>query len=275
MSPSQDTPTLRELQQWMSTLIVGGQQSADAHATGKLEALILAPRSGSSGERLHVYVAGYPARALEALAETFPAVAHVVGEGAFRALVQRYVDAIPLRSYNLNDAGAALPQFLADDVLTTTLPFLPDLAQLEWQVAQAFHADDEPALEPATLADWTPAQWEHAVLRFQPWVGLVVSKWPIREIWQCRTMAVEDIDVDLRNRPDRVLVRRAKHAVECESIDPAEAAALAALIEGHALGKVLASLVAEDDPNSVFRWFARWTALRMITGCLAVSASGT
>ncbi len=228
------------------------------------------PEHAGPAERLQVYAAGYPARITEALAETFPAVAHVVGDGAFAALARRFAEATPLGSYSLSDAGADLPRFLPTDQLTECLPFLPDLARLEWHVARAFHALDEAPLDPSVLATWTMEEWGRAVLHFQPWLSLVTSDWPIREIWECRETPVAEIDIDLGDRVDRVLVRRTGFGVTCESLSETEAGALASLIAGQTLGEVVASLAARgDDPAAVSAWFGRWMTLRLVTGCIA------
>lgn len=268
-------PTLSELQRWMAALIWDGKRlDALLQDRDEVGALIIAPSRGTTLERLRVYANGYPVRVQESLAQTYPAVAHVIGEAAFRNLVERFVEANPLRSYNLNDAGAELPRFLQQDTLSAHLPFLPDLARLEWQVVRAFHAADHPQLDPTPLSTWTHDDWERVVLRFQPWVGLVVSDWPVREIWECREMPVEEIDIDLRDRSDRVLVRRSGYAVVCESVEDTEAVALGALLDGQVLGDVLATLAARgDDAARVAAWFARWTALRLISRCAPASAA--
>jgi hypothetical protein len=256
-------PTLREAQRRLAALILN-----DAHDTAETDALVAVPARGGTAERLRVYAGGYPARIEDALNENFPAVAHILGEGAFKELAHRYAASVALRSYNLNDAGAELAQFLRADRLTASLPFLSDLAELEWQVSRAFHAHDHVAFDPAPLANWRPEEWERVVMRFQPWVALVSSDWPIRELWECRNTPVEEIDIDLRNRSDRVLVRRAGLAVVCESLSDPEAAALRMLLEGQSLGAVMATLTFRSDiACSVSAWFAGWVASGMVTCC--------
>ena len=259
-------PTLRDLQQWMAALIVDPQRlTTDA---GALTALIAVPDHCDALTRLRVYANGYPARLQEALEETFPATEHVVGAGAFAALTHRYAAAVPLHSYSLSDAGAQLPEFLRTDELTATLPFLPDLAQLEWHVARAFHATEEAAFDPASLARWSLEDWERAVLHFQPWVAVVQSNWPVREIWESSETPIEEIDIDLCGRPDRVLVRREGFAVICESVGAAEAHALRLLLDEAALGEAIAALADSGaDAASVSSWLARWVSRRMIAGC--------
>jgi len=233
-----------------------------------LAAVVAVPKGCDALTRLHVYTNGYAARLEEALRETFPAAEHVVGAGAFASLVHRFAAAVRLHSYNLSDAGEAMPEFLCTDPLTSTLPFLPDLARLEWQVARAFHATDDAPFDPSSVAHWRLEDWEGAVLRFQPWVALVESDFPVREIWECSETPVEQIDIDLRNRPDRVLVRREGLAVVCESLDDAEARTLALLLDGQPLENAVAALPGRgDDPASVSSWFTRWVSLRMIARC--------
>jgi hypothetical protein len=250
----------------MAGLISGSERLSSESNT--LAAFVAVPEGCEALTRLRVYANGYPARLEEALTETFPAVEHVVGVGAFASLVHRFAALVPLHSYNLNDAGEAMPEFLRTDPLTSTLPFLPSLARLEWQVARAFHATDEAAFDPTSVADWSLEDWERAVLRFQPWLAVVESEWPVREVWECRETAVDEIDIDLHDRPDRVLVRRNGFAVVCESVGHAEAHALRLLLDGQSLGSAVAMLAKRgDDPASVTTWFARWVSLRMIVGC--------
>ncbi|HVM95528.1 MAG TPA: DNA-binding domain-containing protein, partial [Candidatus Acidoferrales bacterium] len=231
------------------------------------------PPRGNAGDRLQVYAAGYPARIIEALNESFPAVAHVLGAGAFGALVHRYIGTVALRSYNLNDAGAAFAGFLQTDPLSQDLPFLADLARLEWAVASAFHAYELPVFDASTTADWTIENWERVTIQFQPSVVLVKSNWPIREIWDCRDTPIESIDLDLRNRADRVLVCRQGDMVACESLDDGQATALEALLSGQTLGEVIAVRGEHgDNPESVAAWFAGWMSRRLIASCTLVSA---
>jgi hypothetical protein len=209
--------------------------------------------------RLAVYVNGFPARIREAIAESFPAVEHVVGESSFTQLTHRYIAREPFSSYSLNDAGAALTSFLGDDELTLRFPFLPDLAGLEWEIALAFHAREEEAVNPAELVDWSPDDWEKAVFRFQPSVGVLRSDWPVRDIWERRDTPLDQIDVDVTNRPQNVLVTRNGLQIQCTLLSTEEALAVEALLQGQRLGRVIEQIaeagLASDD---VFDWFSGW-----------------
>lgn len=234
-----------------------------------LEGWLRVPDSVSPTERLHVYCAGYPARVRDSLAETYTAVADLVGDDAFAALADRYAASVPLTSYNLNDAGAQLPAFLRHDRLRDERPFLPDLAELEWRVAVAFHAAERPALDPRALA-WTVEDWANAVLQFQPAVTVLSSAWPLLDLWTARDTVRDAIDIELRGRPEHIIVRRAGLIVRCESVSAHEALTLQLLLDGHQLGESVERLEADGhDPSVVLAWFSRWTSASMIAGAVA------
>src|SRR6478736_4059531 len=104
--------------------------------------------------------------------------------------------------------------FLRADALGAELPFLADLADLEWAVVRAFHATDGPPVGAAELAAIDPAALLAGAVRFQPSVAVRESAWPIRALWVARDAAPGAIDIDL-SAGERVLVRRAGFAATC------------------------------------------------------------
>lgn len=234
-----------------------------------LDAWLHVPAPESAAARLHVYTGGYPVRVHDSLAETYPALAHLIGEPAFESLAQRYAAVVPLTSYNLNDAGAQMAAFLRHDVLTGDRPFLPDLAELEWRVARAFHASDGPPLDPRVLR-WTVDQWANAVLQFQPSVAVVAAPWPLLDLWTARDTPRDAIDIELQGHPDHIVIRRTGFIVRCESVAADEALALQLLLEGRCLGETTERFEAEGlDPSVVLAWFSRWMGAGMIADAMA------
>lgn len=263
--PADGAPRLRFLQRWMASLILDASARNDEPAA--VQKLVLAPLRGTRAERLSVYRDGYPARLREALEETYPAVSHVVGHASFADLTDRYVGATGPTSYDLCATGAGLPEFLRGDALAESLPFLPDLAALEWRIARAFHATEEPPFDSRSLAGWPLDRWEHTVVRFQPSVSLVSSPWPILDVWAARARPREDVSIDLRDRAERVLVRRAGLDVRCERLGEDDARVLRALLDARPLGEVAEGLAAEGvDPSSVAACFARLARLGLVAG---------
>jgi hypothetical protein len=252
----------------MAARILGSASTDLVDSAAVLDAWLHVPAPESAAARLRVYTTGYPVRVHDSLAETYPALAHWVGEPAFDALAHRYAAAMPLTSYNLNDAGAQMAAFLRHDVLTGDRPFLPDLAELEWRVARAFHASERPPLDPRALP-WTVDQWANAVLQFQPSVAVVASAWPVLDLWTARDTPRDAIDIELHGHPDHIVIRRTALIVRCESVMADEALALQLLLDGCCLGETTERLEADGlDPSAVLAWFSRWTSAGMIADAI-------
>jgi hypothetical protein len=252
--------SLRDVQRWLAGVILGD----DAEGAGP--GPVASPPRGTVAERLHAYVDGYPARVREALAEAFPAVAHLVGDAAFSALARRYLLFVPAGGYDLGEVGRALPAFLAGDALAADLPFLPDLARLEWAVQRAFHARVVPPFDPTTVEGWTPDEWAEACVRFQRGTACVASPWPIRTLWETRATPREEIDVAVVDRPEAVVVHRVGYRVACDSIDTDEARVLARLLAGATLGAATADL-APADAERLGVWTGSWVARGLVVAC--------
>ena len=249
-------PTLQEVQRWMRARI----RPAAIPKTPAADS-ILNPQRGTPGiDRLAVYANGYLARAQEALQEVYETIAQVLGDDAFRELASAYALAQPSHEYNLSFFGRHLPEFLRASPLTAQLPFLPDLARLEWQVCQAFHAAEQPPIDRTTLASLVTADGERVRLVFQPSVGVVSSAWPIADLWQARQQPRTAINIGVTDRPQSVLVSKREQHVRCELVEAPAARLLTGLLQGRTLGEVSAELAHESWASGapIGEWFSGW-----------------
>ncbi|HEY4341335.1 MAG TPA: DNA-binding domain-containing protein [Steroidobacteraceae bacterium] len=118
--------------------------------------------------RLSVYTDAYVARLIEVLAETFPAVHAVLGQGQFGRLAGEFVRQHPSRFRSARAYGGQLSQWLATRLRGPRARGIADLAQFEWAVAAAFDAADEEALSAAGLAGLAPSLWPQLRFAFSP-----------------------------------------------------------------------------------------------------------
>ena len=217
-------------------------------------------------ERLSVYTAGYQVRIQEALAEVYEAVRHVAGESAFAELSRAYAGRYPSQDYNLSFTGRHFPEFLRCAPLTQRLPFLPDLAMLEWAVCEAFHAFQQPPVTPDALTTLSLEDWTNARLLFQPSVRVVESAWPIVDIWEARARPRDEVSIELVDRPQRVLVFRHELQVRCSIVEAPHAALLNGLLAGRTLGELCAELAGRftETPLPIADWCAQWMQAGLI-----------
>ncbi len=250
-------PSLHEVQRWVKARI---RPQGTASATTMPAGLLNAQRGTPGEERLAVYADGYVTRMREALAEVYEAVHHVLGDRPFHALAHAYAARHPSHDYNLSVAGRHLPTFLGQWPQTERLPFLPDLARLEWAISEAVHAFDERPLDPQRLDAVPLGAWDRRRLVLQPSVRLLSSAWPIVDIWQARTQPREQVNIDLVDHPQRVLVFRYELQARCMVVDARQYAVLEGLVAGRALGEVCGALAraAGEESLPLADWFADW-----------------
>ena len=136
------TPSLSTVQRRLAADILRHAAGGD-EAGGDLVAMLRLPDATDAETRLDVYRNGYPARILEALREAYPSTANICGEGSFANLTRRYLRGCDVSRSSLNDIGRQLPQHCGRDPLAAKLPFLADLARLEWAVLCAFHSHQQ------------------------------------------------------------------------------------------------------------------------------------
>jgi hypothetical protein len=263
-------PSLREVQLWMAGQMLPGCATDGSSADAEPAPVALNPQHGVAGaERLAVYADGYLARTDDALAEVYEAVHHVLGRDLFARMAHDYVRAYPSREPNLTFVGRHLPAWLPARPIVAQLPFLPDLARLEWLVCTAFHAADAPPLRVEALAGLPLEDWARARLAFHPSVGQVDSAWPILDIWQARTQPREEIDIPLEGRPQRVVVFRHGVDVRGETLAEAPFKLLTALRGGATLDHACAEWsgwpgAGTSDPGA---WLGRWAQTGLLVGC--------
>jgi hypothetical protein len=202
-----------------------------------------------AAQHLQVYRNNVVESLTGALRAVYPVVEKLVGDGFFRYAAYEYLRAHRPRSGNLHDFGDAFASFLAGFAPAAELPYLPDVARLEWAWHQAFHAADAAAFDLARLGA-VPAE-QHAALHFvlHPSARLLTSEFPIVHIFEVNQEGYAgDTRIDLAEGGVQALVIRRGLTVYVEPLVAGAAALLTALAGEQALGTaVLAALSAQPD----------------------------
>jgi hypothetical protein len=181
------------------SLIAGGTAAARLVRGGKL----------SAERRLEIYRHNVLANLRGALRDVFPVVNRIVGDAFFRHAVDQFIRATPSLSGDLNQFGREWPAFLADYPHAAELPYLADVARLEWAWHECFHAADAEALDPARLARVPPEAHGGLVFRLHPAVRLLDSPFPLLRIWQVNQADFAgDQHIDWAQGGGTLLVRR-------------------------------------------------------------------
>ena len=248
-------PALRELQHELGAAIADAARTATA-------APLFRGSPDAVPARLAVYRGNAYGNWINALAGAYPIVRKIVGVEFFEAAAREYARSHASTSGDLNGYGAAMPAFLAGFAHTQDLPYLPDVARMEWLAHRAYYAADAVPFDPARLTGLPPERWIGLRPVLAPACALLASDWPLARIWAVHQDGYAGaIDVDLGAGPDRVLVHRPRWRAEVRSIGPGDYRFLAAARDGATLaGALEAAVAAGDSAFDPAGALARWVA---------------
>lgn len=141
--------------------------------------------------RMAVYRNNVAASLIGVLRAHFPVIERIVGAEFFEAAAAAFVRAAPPASPVLAEYGGGFADFLAGFEPAADLPYLPDVARLEWARTVAYNAADDVPIGIERLAA-VPADRIGAVqLLLHPATSIVASPWPIVSIWETNTHDAE------------------------------------------------------------------------------------
>lgn len=232
--------SLPELQRGFAAALITGEEQP-------VHECIIGARELDASAALTVYRNNVFSNYRKGLREDYPAVLALVGESFFHGACDAYTRAHASTSGDLNDFGAAFARFLEQWSPAQQLPYLPDVARLEWAIHLALNAADVPALELTSLARVSPEVVPQLRFGLHPSAALVYSPYPVFRIWQmsaAHTRADERIDLDAG--ADRLLVIRRNATVEIEPVTLGEWTVLQALADARNLADAHALAVAAD-----------------------------
>jgi hypothetical protein len=209
------------------------RERADGAATPAALELLTWSRGPSTTHRLQIYRNNLAESLIAALAAVYPVVTQLVGEDYFRQLARLHIARHPMRSGHLHPFGRELPALLREVPSAAELPYLADVAALEWAWHEVYHEADTLPLDPALLQEVPPKQQMNLGLQLAAAARLVSSPYPILRIWHAHQgegdpafeIALDEGGVDL-------LVLRRELEIEFVLLDAAEALWLRELQRG-------------------------------------------
>lgn len=196
------------------------------------------PPGRASSRRFDVYRNNVVSSLIDALKSTFPAVHRLVGDEYFAAAARAYIDRHPPRSPVLLLYGESFGRFLDRFPSASRVPYLGDVARLEWARVKAFHAPDAAPAGIQALAAIPETEIETVSLALHPSLSLVGSRWPVVSLWSASVDAAGSEDVDM-DAPQDAAVLRPALTVRVHPLPPGGLAFLAALEESAPLGEAV------------------------------------
>jgi putative DNA-binding protein len=214
------------------------QEAFAAHLLGDDRADLAAEVLGDAipaAARLRVYRNHVFESLASALAATFPTVQAVVGADFFRGLARAFIGRSPPGQPVLAEYGAAFPAFVAAHDAAHDLPYLTDVARLDWALNLAFHAHAGGRLAAADLAAIPADRLPSLRLALAPGTVVVSSPYPLDRIWAAAQPGAPADLVDLGSGGAHLLVLRRPDASAFVALSTGEVAFVTGLAAGLSL----------------------------------------
>ena len=220
------------------------------------------PNGLTQAQRLAVYRNNTFLGLADALRDGYPVLNRLVGDGFFNGLARAYIALHPPQSGCLLEYGDHFPAFVAEYPPAQGLPYLPDVARLEWLWQVAFHEADADGLDLSALAAVPVERQEGLRLRLHPTARLMASDYPVLRIWEANQEGFAGDDrISLEEGGCKLLLFRPSLNVQIYPLELGEYAFLSAISKDARLTDALEqALIADgrfDLPASLGCWIGR------------------
>ena len=202
---------------------------------------------------IEVYRRGVRINHAAALEAAYPVVRRLVGDAFFTEAARVYSAQHASTSGDLDEYGDGFARFLASYPHAASLPYLADVAILEWACHESERAPQAPAFDFAALAEVPPQA--HGDLRFalHPAVRLVASPHPIVSIYAANAPG-RDGTPERTSGAQLALVRREGSRARVQACDADEWRLLQGFARGETLAEASRGVAEALVPGALARW---------------------
>ena len=217
-------------------------------------------------QRLSVYRNNTQLGLTEALRDGYPVVNKLVGSEFFKHLARSYIRCYPPKAGCLLFFGEQFADFIADYEPASSLPYLPDVAKLEWLWHEAFHEADATALDIAIFAKVDPDAYGKLGFALHPSARFLASDFPVLRIWQANQEGYEgDGHISLDEGGCQSLIYRPKLEVEIVALNEGEYLFLTLLAKEVTLTQALEQVTTNNPSFDILAVLQRWFANGLFT----------
>lgn len=179
-------PSLQQFQSLMEHSLLSKTVDNDCHHlmslfTPKGE---LSDADDEAKLRLAIYRNNVMHSLTTALADLYPVIKKLVGDACFKGAAIEFVRQYQPEHPALLYYGKEFSEFIGRYPPCQNLPFLADVALLEFNYNQAYHQADSDIFDPQQLASVAPEQLGEVSFLCVSSLSLLSSQWPIDEIWR-------------------------------------------------------------------------------------------
>jgi hypothetical protein len=147
-------------------------------------------------QRFGIYKGSVHGILTQALGTMFPVCEALVGEEFFSKMCDLFVNEYPPKSSYFAEYGSDLPHFLSTFEHVKDIPYISDIARLEWARQTVWHAQDNQDVDFSSLATLDEDQQSKVIFQLSKKMRLIQSDYRIDELWFAHQ---DDSDISLEN----------------------------------------------------------------------------
>lgn len=195
--------------------------------------------------------------AARAISITYPVLTKMLGAEAMVVIAKRLLAIGLPRTGDWATWGDALADVLRESELVTTLPLLPDMADLEWRVHLAGRVQLR-SVQQESLTRLRDDALDKLSVYLQPGISVLASEYPLAALWQAHepwtpaAVPSEDaLQTIMANAEARtfMLIYQRKHRPQVRVIDAATFHWFRDILQGRSVAELLAEHQAFDIAN--------------------------
>ena len=203
-------------------------------------------------KRFGVYRNNVMVSLTESLRSAFPTVDMLVGEDYFRAMARVYISGNPPKSAMLATYGEDFGTFLDTFEPLAELPFLGDVARLEFAWLRAYNSADKRPLDPEQLQSIDPEQLGGLTFTLHPACQLLSAGHAAYSIWAAhKTEDPSSAMASVEDHPEEILITRPEWDVTVISMPSGGYTFAKGLADGNTLAEA-AGMAAEAHESFDF-----------------------
>lgn len=208
----------------------------------------------TSNTGLQIYRNNLSATATRALEISFPTLAALLGKEGLKAVAIKFLSEHPLQSGDWGEWGESLPEWVLQQDAFLHLPYLTDIAKLDW-ICHIAERSAKPYQDRESITLLASMDAYELYLQTTPSLAVMASNFPVLEIWKAHHAA--EINkakwLALANQPlaegtqQYVLIVCEQWRAIPRTVSASEYAFMLALLKGASVGDALDAVQDNND----------------------------
>tara|TARA_R110002110_G_scaffold65206_1_gene179859 strand:- start:7056 stop:7844 length:789 start_codon:yes stop_codon:yes gene_type:complete len=210
-----------------------------------IEPLIEVDHNLDAKQRINIYRQSILGNVISILKDAYPVCFKLVGEQYFTALCQRFIMSHQNHHPDMSQYGSLFAAFLATfEPVQQQLPYLPDMARLEWACCQALDSAEYQPINLFALEQVPESQQTNLIFQLPVGSTLFDSCYPILSIWQqnqADSLGEENVNLDFPG--DKLIIFRQDWTLLIHPLSEMSHNMLEMIAEGKSFGEVSEKLL--------------------------------